>query len=123
MNNWEPLMEDLVTAYLVWKDRSPLSPPLPLAEEPDEGYALVVYDIFTLEWSISITRPEASISPAIDFMAYGILTKTPVLPSAGVFIRTLELLHRIRQQKPSLSMEAFARIVADYYMVCMRLFL
>ncbi len=112
-------MEELVDAYLAWKNRTESSPPFPVPEKPDEGYALVLYDIFTIEWSVSITRPDTSTSPAIDFMAYGILTKTPVMLTVGVAIRTLELLHHIRQRKPSVSMETFARIIADYYMVGM----
>lgn len=112
-------MAPLVDAYLAWKDEQLSELPIihPECLEAEEGYTLSLYDVFTLSQDITISRPDTSTSPAIDFMTRGVLTKTPVVPTVGVSIRTLELLHRIRQRKPSLSMEAFARIVADYYMV------
>ena len=50
-------------------------------------------------------------------MEHGYLAKSPTKPQVAVSIRTLELLYRIRNRKSSFSIEAFAKLVCDYYMV------
>ena len=76
-----------------------------------------VYDLWTLQSTLSITRDASSLSPALDIMAHGFIAKTPVRPTVAVSIRTLQLLYRLRQRKASLSIEAFAKVVCDYYNV------
>lgn len=55
--------------------------------------------------------------PVLDVAALGYLSKTPVNPNVALSFRSLELFHRIRLRKPSFSMEAFTKVVADYYNV------
>lgn len=76
-----------------------------------------VLDIFTLETRRQITRQTDSISPALDMMRHGFVAKTSKKPQVAISVRTLELLHRLRNRKPSFSIEAFAKIICDYYMV------
>lgn len=66
---------------------------------------------------MTVTLSPAHASPAIDLMAQGWVSKTPEHPSVAVSIATLDLFHRLRQRKPSFSVEAFTKVVCDYYMV------
>lgn len=75
------------------------------------------FDLFTLTDQVQIERREDSISAAIDLMRHGWVAKTPDNLVAGVSIKTLELFHRLRQRKPSLSAEVFTKVVCDYYQV------
>ncbi|KAJ3530902.1 hypothetical protein NM688_g7648 [Phlebia brevispora] len=53
--------------------------------------------------------------PVVDMAAAGYLGKTPVNPTVGISFKTLELLYRLRQRQPSLSIEAFMKVICDYY--------
>lgn len=81
-------------------------------------YSLIVYELFGLQSTITVDRPPSSISPAINIAEHGFLAKTPVLPNAAIGFKTLELFHRLRLRKASFSVEAFTRVLCDYYMVC-----
>lgn len=76
-----------------------------------------VYEIFTMELVKTILRPHTSVSPAIDLAEHGFLAKTPVFPNVAVGFQTLELFHRLRLRKASYSVEAFTRLLCDYYVV------
>ena len=80
-------------------------------------YTLAVYEIFTMERSYTVRRPQTSISAAVDFAEHGFLVKTPTLPNVAIGFQTLELFHRLRLRKPSMSAEAFTQVICDYYMV------
>lgn len=80
-------------------------------------YSVHVFEIFTLQDMLTIERPQSSSSVAVDLAENGFLPKTPTLPSFAVGFRTLELFHRLRLRKPSLSVEAFTHVICDYYMV------
>lgn len=80
-------------------------------------YTVDLYDIFSRKRQVTVFRDPQSISPALDLLRHGYLAKTPGRPTVAVAIETLELLHRLRLRCPSLSVEAFARTVLDYYSV------
>ncbi|KAI0343135.1 hypothetical protein BDW22DRAFT_1329220 [Trametopsis cervina] len=87
------------------------------AEVPLETYAYTVdtYNIFTLTDNFTCQRRADSTSPAVDLMRHGFIVKSPTRPIIAVSVSTLELLYRLRQRKPSYSIEAFAKVVCDYY--------
>ena len=80
-------------------------------------YTVRVFELFSLDQSLTIQRPASSTSVALDLAEKGFLAKTPVLPHTAIGFRTLELYHRLRLRKPSFSIEAFTRVLCDYYMV------
>jgi hypothetical protein len=85
--------------------------------EPLE-YTVNVFCLFSLEDQVTINRRPDSTSPAIDLTRHGYLAKTPTRPNVAVSIKTLELLYRLRQRKASYSIEAFTKVICDYYQVC-----
>lgn len=101
----------------------PNIPTIPLVEatlteaEPVE-WELDIYDLFSQQTTLKITRDPTSMSPALDFMHHGYITKTTKAPGIAIAIRTLELLYRLRQRRASFSIEAFVKVVCDYYEVC-----
>ena len=80
-------------------------------------FVIKVYDIFTLQSSITIYRTQDSESAAVDLIQHGYIAKTPTYPNVAVSIKTLALLYRIRQRKASMSIEAFAKVICDWYPV------
>ncbi|KAI0786237.1 hypothetical protein C8Q75DRAFT_794249 [Abortiporus biennis] len=80
-------------------------------------FCITVYNLWSLETQFTIWRHLQSLSPAIDFMRHGYLVKTPQSPTSAIAIRTLELFYHIQQRKPSFSVEAFAKVICDYYMM------
>ena len=106
----------MADAYLMWKYGSPTG----VSDEPEDTrypYHVVVMDIFTMTEDITIHRPATSNCPAVDLAVHGYLCKTPAKPKIAVGFQTLELFHRIRLRKASLSIEAFTRVICDYYEV------
>lgn len=128
---WGSVLDEVIKMYIAWK-YPPLQHIVPEppaeAEQPDRdppqtyAYSVGVYDIFTLTERLTIQRSADSISPAIDLMRHGYLAKTPIRPTVAVAVATLQLLYRLRQCKPSYSIEAFTKVVCDYYNVCLSLF-
>jgi hypothetical protein len=89
-----------------------------LAEPPtDFQYCVNVYDLKSLAKTITVSRDVNGLSPALDHMRHGYLAKSPTRPMVAISINTLDLLYRIRQRKPSFSIEAFAKVVCDHYNV------
>lgn len=84
---------------------------------PTYQWELDTYDLFTLRRTLAVSRAPDSTSPALDFMRHGYITKTSKSPDVAVSITTLELLYRLRQRRASFSVEAFAKVVCDYYQV------
>lgn len=84
--------------------------------EPVE-YSLAVYELFGMKSTLTIHRPPSSTSVAVDLAEHGFLAKTPTLPNAAIGFKTLELFHRLRLRKASFSVEAFTRVLCDYYLV------
>ncbi|KAK7683800.1 hypothetical protein QCA50_013176 [Cerrena zonata] len=141
MGAWNPLIEPMADAYIKWKYGqstrtrptspstcdTPASSPSPVPpsreEESSQAYTLLVYELFSMETSYTVLRPPTSTSAAVDFAEHGFLVKTPVLPSVAIGFRTLELFHRIRSRKALMSIEAFTRVICDYYMIPFRRYL
>lgn len=107
-----PLAEGQPAASTQSKDSTPNNIPYAIVE-----YSVIVYEIFTMETNLTILRPPDSTSPVIDLADNGFLGKTPILPNAAIGFRTLELFHRLRLRKASYSVEAFTRMICDYYVV------
>ncbi|KAI0701463.1 hypothetical protein BC835DRAFT_1404505 [Cytidiella melzeri] len=72
-------------------------------------------DLGVHETFVEAIQDMNSISPALDLMRNGYVAKSPSKPTVAVSIDTLALLYRLRQRKPSYSIEAFAKVVCDYY--------
>ncbi|KAJ3541684.1 hypothetical protein NM688_g6049 [Phlebia brevispora] len=127
LDAWDAAFIPLVDAYCQWKYSAHHTTPhhsdpinANACAENDQtaqtySYTFRVYDIFTLDVEKTVMRPASSTIPLLDMAAAGYLGKTPVNPTVGTSFRTLELLYRLRQRQPSLSIEAFMKVVCDYY--------
>lgn len=117
--NWASLIPFLVDVYLTWKDSAkghcqcPLGRPASCAAEYD--FTIHTVDIFTLERSALISRSADCRSPSIALILQGYMGNTPHSPSYAVSLRTLEYYRLLRLCKPSLSVEAFAKVICDSY--------
>ena len=78
---------------------------------------LSVIDIYTLTTSVTVTRPTTSTSIVSDIARQGYLAVSPSQPGRAVSFKTLELFRRLRLRKASMSIEAFAKVICDFYMV------
>ncbi|KAI0069613.1 hypothetical protein K474DRAFT_1608419, partial [Panus rudis PR-1116 ss-1] len=117
-SNWAPLMPALVQAYLRWK--YPFTQQTgnnPMASEEQERYRfrIRVADIYTLEKTVSILPPPGCQSGAEALILHGYLGATPLHPSLAFSLRTMDLFRRVRLYKPSFSVEAFAKLICDFY--------
>ncbi|EKM48904.1 uncharacterized protein PHACADRAFT_107991 [Phanerochaete carnosa HHB-10118-sp] len=150
---WSPLLDALADRFLRWKYPASNSPPecspsraestaprstethftliddtharspQPIDKSVRLPYCIKTYDIFTLQNEITVFRPADSTSPALDLLEHGYIAKTPGRPEVAVSVKTLDLLYRLRQRKASFSIEAFAKVVCDYYMIPYREYL
>ncbi|KAG6809022.1 hypothetical protein H0H92_001927 [Tricholoma furcatifolium] len=127
--NWKPLMEDLVDAFLIWKYSidvadKPIDPDSEITadtgDEPMEPDSLDieidVIDLYTLDRRVTIPRSN-NVRTAIAMARAGYLGVSPEAPQLVLSFRTLELYHRIRRRKPSFSIEAFAKVLCDLYTI------
>jgi hypothetical protein len=104
-------MEDLADAYLEWRYNPEHVP------SSDENITIRSFDLFTLDPTVCIHRSRDCISTARVIVKQGFLGNSPVSPSAAISLKTLELFRRIRLRKGSFSVEAFAKVICDFYMV------
>ncbi|KAK7680601.1 hypothetical protein QCA50_016383 [Cerrena zonata] len=86
-------------------------------------YHVSVVEIFTMEEDLTIFQRPDSTCVAIDLALHGFLAKTPSKPQVAVGFRTLAIFHQIRLRKASLSVEAFTRVICDYYDIPFRRYL
>ena len=86
-------------------------------EDDSVQYTANVFDIWSLARTITIRRDAESTSAAVDLMKHGFLAKSPSRPTVAISLKTLQLLYRLRQRKASFSIEAFAKVLCDYYQV------
>ena len=129
---------DLADAYISWKARATTNPSLPSDDLPSEGgnmstpqsssssastpdplsydFNIATIDIYTLQRNCNIHRT-SEMKTAVALMSHGLLSNVPLLPSVALSLTTLELYRRLRLWKPSFSVEAFAKVVCDLYMV------
>ena len=105
----------MADAYIQWNFVSKLGPSVSDNRYP---YSLTVLDIFTMEQQLTIYQPPGDNPVPVNLALHGFLAKTPSLPTIAIGFRTLELFHRIRLRKASMSVEAFTRVICDYYNVC-----
>lgn len=112
---WDSILQHMADAYVQWKY---VSPEGPSASDDRYPYSLTVLDIFTMERQFTMYQPNSSNPVPVNLALHGFLSKTPALPTIAIGFRTLELFHRIRLRKASLSVEAFTRVLCDYYEVC-----
>ena len=126
--SWDSIMGPLVNSYLAWRYEAsnPQSPQLNHLEVDAVPYTIMVYDLNissnTRITTHTLVRPPDSISPALDFIRHSFLVKTPTLPQVAISLKTLELYHRFRLQKPLYSAEAFAKVIFDFYLVSTTVF-
>lgn len=73
-------------------------------------------DLYTLVSTATISRT-ADMTTGQALVLNGYLATSPVNPSVAVDIKTLELFRRLRAHKASFSVEAFAKVLCDLYMV------
>lgn len=121
-------MPDVVNTYLQWKyapapgpapsERS-TSPSNASSPTPDTDIIIDInaIDIYTSQTRLHVRRADTSLSPCIDLARHGYIGNSPVNPSCGVSIKTLELYRRLRMRKPSFSAEAFAKVICDLHSV------
>jgi hypothetical protein len=136
--NWSPFLTELADAYVAWKATSSLSESLPSeshggnmstpqpsspsssgsTSDPFSSYDFNIntIDIYTLQCNRNIHRT-SEMKTAVALMSHGLLSNVPLLPSIALSLTTLELYRRLRLRKPSFSVEAFAKVVCDLYMV------
>ena len=86
-------------------------------EESPYDFTIPMVDIHTLATSSLIHHGENSLSPSITLMEHGYLGNLPENPSLAILLNTLELYYQLCLRKPSLSVEAFAKVICDLYMV------
>ena len=110
----------MADAFVQWKYTSNMNPPSSGHEYP---YSVTVFDIFTMEQHLTIYQPRSDNPVPVNLALHGFLAKTPSMPTLAVGFRTLELFHRIRLRKASMSVEAFTRVLCDYYEVSCALFI
>ena len=123
-DNWDSVLLEMSEAYLRWKYGSPA---LPEDMTTDTGtrdskydFTIRVLDIFTLNRTALIKPSSRVRSGAAALVEYGFIGVTPLNPSRAIGIKTLELFRRIRLRKPSFSVEAFTKLLCDYYSVSSR---
>lgn len=80
-------------------------------------FDIEVVDLYTLQTMARIKPAAHEKSGAAALVAQGFIGAKPISPSIAISIKTLELYRRLRLRKPSLSVEAFAKVICDYYEV------
>ncbi|KAF8814021.1 hypothetical protein BYT27DRAFT_7071949, partial [Phlegmacium glaucopus] len=79
-------------------------------------FSIDIIDLYTLQRTYTIHRT-AQMKTAVALMTQGFLSNVPLLPSVTLSLETLELYRRLWLRKPSFSVEAFAKVVCDLYMI------
>ncbi|KAJ8453532.1 hypothetical protein ONZ45_g19681 [Pleurotus djamor] len=88
-------------------------PPIsPAAEDLD--FEIQIIDIFSLSTK-AVIRRESHDSTAVALVRNGYIPPSPFSPSLVIATRTMELFRRLRLRKPSFSVEAFAKVLCDFY--------
>lgn len=127
-------MPELVSAFLKWKypsadrtqDTPPADAPTPTESDEDQSdedlvdedlsFTLQLVDIYSLGQEVNVNRM-AAVSVAGALVSQGFLGNTPLNPSVAISLKTLELYRRLRLRKASFSVEAFTKVICDFYAV------
>ncbi|EMD33855.1 hypothetical protein CERSUDRAFT_55723, partial [Gelatoporia subvermispora B] len=80
-------------------------------------FTIDVVDMYTMDSTTHISRTEDSRSVAEALAQHGYLATSPTNPSLAISFKTLELFRRLRLRKPSFSVEAFTKVVCDFYAI------
>lgn len=85
---------------------------------------MTTIDIYTLSTSINIRVSSTGEDTTASALAeLGFIGNAPFKPSVAISIKTLELYRVLRRRKPSFSIEAFAKVISDLYLVRLALLL
>jgi hypothetical protein len=119
---WALIIDDLVKVYLQWKYPQQAAAgtdgaDIPSPHPSDYDFSADTVDIYDLATTVVIHRSADSKSPAIDATTQGYLSPVPHSPSLLISIWTLELFRIIQLRKASFSVEAFAKVICDMYLV------
>ena len=87
---------------------------------PGIDIEITIIDVYTLATSVKVssTDEETTASALADL---GFIGNAPFKPTVAVSMKTLELYRILRRRKPSLSVEAFVKVISDLYLVCLPL--
>ncbi|KAK7677032.1 hypothetical protein QCA50_019997 [Cerrena zonata] len=138
MSEWGTLIAPLADTFITWKyDTSTiseeLSPPDPslhnneeassteqdqrktplntqLPPPPEIKCTVDVYNIFSIESTLTISHLPTSISISVDLATHSYLVKTPISPTITISFQTLKHFHCLQLRQPSLSIETFSVI-------------
>ncbi|KAI9061959.1 hypothetical protein FKP32DRAFT_1574922 [Trametes sanguinea] len=86
------------------------------ARDDAYDFEIAVVDLQTLASTARIRR-RADQTTVVALAQQGYMATSPISPTLAVSFNTLELFHRLRLRKPSLSVEAFAKVICDYYAI------
>ena len=120
--NWDSVLLEMTEEYLRWKyiSSAPCGDGRATdadARDPKYHYTIKVLDIFSLN-QVATIKPSGRVrSGAAALVEHGYIGVSPINPGTAIGIRTLELFRRVRLRKPSFSVEAFTKLVCDYYSV------
>ena len=109
--NWDPILPSITTAYLQWRYTPTPSPSLQVAV----SILILVSSTYTRWSGVPIYHVGRKVSR--HWRHWPLAGNKPLNPSLAISIRMLELYRRLRLQKPSFSVEAFAKVVCDLYSV------
>ena len=85
---------------------------------PGVTIEMTTIDIYTLSKLIKINVSSTGTDTTASALAQlGFIGNAPFNPSVAVSIKTLELYRVLRRRKPSFSIEAFAKVISDLYLV------
>ncbi|KAG2119870.1 uncharacterized protein F5147DRAFT_742122 [Suillus discolor] len=86
----------------------------------DYSFSINTVNIFTLSTCATFHRSEDSLSPVQSLVSAGFLGNAPHNPSIAISLWNLEHYRLLRLRKPSLSIEAFAKVICDSYLIAYR---
>lgn len=127
--NWGAALEEMMECFLEQQyykrpPRPTPEPPVPPIDPagPPQGSLLnidvQVFDLYTLQARAIIPHPEDSTRTVPgELVLAGYIGSAPIKPTLAFDIRTLQLYHQIRLRQPSLSIQAFVRVICDSYQV------
>ncbi|KAL7278859.1 hypothetical protein ACG7TL_006690 [Trametes sanguinea] len=77
-------------------------------------FEIDVVDIYTLARTVNIQR-DAQQTAVLALAQHGYMATSPITPTLAISFKTLELFRRLRLRKASFSVEAFAKVLCDFY--------
>ncbi|KAI0348802.1 hypothetical protein OH77DRAFT_617276 [Trametes cingulata] len=87
-----------------------------VARDRTYDFSIAVIDLHTLASTAEIRR-DATQTTVVALAEQGYMATSPISPTLAISFNTLELFRRIRARKASMSVEAFAKVICDYYAI------